>query len=240
MTVAAPVWLREARAFTFDCYGTLIDWETGILAILRPWADAHRVAADDEALLAAFGEVEHEVQAAAPGMPYSDVLRVVGDRLADRFGVPRSARHSARLAASVAEWPAFADTPAALRALQRKSLLVVVSNVDHASFAGTRPRLRVVLDDLVTAEDVGAYKPDPRLLAAALERLRAKGVAREQVVHVAQSLFHDHVPAKALGMRTVWVDRRAGRPGGATPPPPAGVQPDLTVRSLAELAELRG
>ncbi len=140
---------------------------------------------------------------------------------------------------SVRDWPAFPDSPGALRYLKQHYKLAIISNVDRASFAHSQAKLGVEFDVVVTAEDVGSYKPDPRNFEYAFERLNEIGVARSAILHVAQSLFHDHEPAKQLGTRTVWVDRRSGKPaGGATPTPLASVRPDLVVNDLAQLAEI--
>jgi len=229
------------QALTFDCYGTLVDWESGILSILRPWARREGVAGGDEALLQAFAEAEPHCEAASPGSPYPEILRAVHGRIADALGRARDSSAADALAGSVGDWPPFDDTPGALRRLAGRFRLAVISNVDRASFARTARRLGVPLDAVITAEEVGAYKPDPRMFLRAFEELRSLGIAREGIVHVAQSLYHDHAPARELGLRTVWVDRRHGRAGqGATPPAPAGVTPDLTVTSLAELADRLG
>ena len=137
------------------------------------------------------------------------------------------------------DWPVFADTAGALRALQGWYKLMVVSNVDRESFARTEPKLGVALDGFVCAEQVGAYKPDRKMFDRALSVARDWGIAPHQILHVAQSSYHDIVPAKELGLRTVWVDRRAGRLGGATPKSARNIAPDLRVVSLRELVELR-
>ena len=229
---------RRYRALTFDCYGTLIDWETGILAALRPWPTRHRLALDDDALLAAFGEAESRIQKEAPRTLYPDVLRASQRALAKRFGVAQEAADADSVARSVRDWPAFADSPAALAYLKRHYKLVIVSNVDRASFAHSNQKLAVEFDAIVTAQDVGSYKPAPAHFHEAFKRLAALGVPRAEILHVAQSLFHDHVPAKGLGMTTVWINRRAGKQGlGATPPPETAVIPDAEYPSLGAMAE---
>lgn len=226
------------RALTFDCYGTLIDWETGILAVLRPWAVRHRLTLGDEALLAAFGEAESRIQKEAPRTPYPEVLRASQRALAERFGVAQEPDAADRVALSVRDWPAFADSPAALAYLKRHYKLVIVSNVDRASFAYSNEKLGVEFDAIVTAQDVGSYKPAPAHFHEAFKRLTALGVARAEILHVAQSLFHDHVPAKALGMTTVWINRRAGKEGwGATRPPESAVAPDAEFPTLGAMAD---
>ncbi len=230
--------LREARALTFDCYGTLIDWERGILDVLRPWAERVALDVDDDVLLAAFAEAESATERRTPGALYSEILREVHADVARALGEEPDPDVADALARSVGSWPAFPDTPDALVRLGRRYALVVVSNVDHASFEGTLPRLGVELHELVTAEDAGAYKPDLRMFKLAFERLARTGIDKESIVHVAQSLYHDHVPAQALGLPTVWVDRRRGRAGGATPGAGLPVEPDLVVPDLATLADL--
>lgn len=229
---------NTVHALTFDCYGTLIDWEKGILDVLRPWADDSGLRYDDDALLRAYAEAESSLEEANPGMPYSELLKQVFAHVGESLGGPVTPMDSERLSASVGDWPPFPDTINALHRLAQRYRLIIVSNVDHRSFAMTRRRLGVDFHAVVTAEDVGAYKPDQRMFERAWEAAAALGVERFHCVHVAQSLYHDHVPVKALGGRTIWIDRRQGRPGGATPPPPTDVVPDLRIESLAALADL--
>jgi 2-haloacid dehalogenase len=215
--------LTDFSALTFDCYGTLIDWETGILAALRPWAVAHRVEVDDEELLAAFGRAESRHEADDPTAPYPRILAGVLEDLAEELGTAANPEEAAGFGDSVKDWPVFPDSPEALAYLRRHYKLVIVSNVDRASFRHSNARLGVTFDAVVTADDAGAYKPAPNHFHLALARLAEMGVAKDQVLHVAQSLYHDHVPAKRLGLRTMWVNRRATRPpgpsaaGGAAP-----------------------
>lgn len=230
--------LSSFRALTFDCYGTLIDWEAGILSVLRPWARRTGIAADDAALLTAFSEEEPHCQAETPAAPYPDILHRVHERLATRFNAPLEATDAMLLGESIGAWLPFPDTVAALQALKRRYRLVIVSNVDRASFAKTNARLGVAFDAIVTAQDAGSYKPAPEHFVQALSILSAWSIAREQVLHVAQSLFHDHVPAKALGLRTVWITRVNDSRGAATRPPELPVAPDLAVPTLGDLARL--
>jgi 2-haloacid dehalogenase len=232
--------LGEFSALTFDCYGTLIDWESGILAALRPWTAAHRLEVDDEELLAAFGRAETRREADDPTAPYPRVLAGVLEDLATELGTTASPEEAAAFGDSVKDWPAFPDSAEALAYLQRHYRLVIVSNVDRASFHHSNAKLGVTFDAVVTAEDAGAYKPAPDHFRLALARLAELGVSKDRVLHVAQSLFHDHVPAKRLGLRTMWVNRRASRPqgSGATPLPPVPVTPDGEVPTLAALADL--
>ena len=232
-----PIDWRRFKALTFDCYGTLIDWESGILTVLRPWAAKHALRLDDEALLAAFAAEESPIQAAQPGLLYPEILRATHRAIAKRFGIASSASDEDSVAASVRVWPAFPDSPAALAYLKRHYRLVIVSNVDRESFACSNKKLGVEFDSIVTAQDVGSYKPNPAHFHEAFRRLAAMGIARREILHVAQSLFHDHVPAKSLGMTTVWIDRRAGKAGwGATKPPSGSVTPDAEYSSMEALA----
>ncbi|RIK37973.1 MAG: haloacid dehalogenase type II [Chloroflexi bacterium] len=225
--------LTRFSVLTFDCYGTLIDWETGILNALRPILAAHGVARSDDETLELFGELEAELEA-GPYRTYQEVLALVVDGFGERLGFQPTASEREAFSTSVGDWPAFSDTVEALHALAKHYRLVILSNVDDALFAGSAKRLQTDFADVITAQQVGSYKPDPRNFAVALERV---GVERERVLHVAQSLFHDIAPANAAGLTTVWVNRRYNRPGfGATPP--ASAQPALEVPDLATLARL--
>jgi 2-haloacid dehalogenase len=223
------------RALTFDCYGTIIDWESGILASLRPVLDRRGIQASDDELLEAFGTAEADVEA-GPYKRYRDVLGEVLVRIARARGFEPADDEVAAFGDSVGAWPPFADSVDALRALATRFRLGVITNCDDDLFAATNRRLGVSFDPIVTAQQVGSYKPSHRNFEVAFERL---GLPREQILHVAQSLFHDHVPAKELGLSTVWVDRRHDREGsGATKP--ADATPDLVVPDLRTLAELAG
>jgi 2-haloacid dehalogenase len=218
---------------TFDCYGTLIDWESGILAALRPVLETYDVMLSDDEILERYGAAESAVQGGA-FLPYADVLRHVMDRIAEPAGITLAAAERDALVDSVGRWPAFPDTPGALAALKRKYRLVVVSNIDDSLFARTAPSLGVEMDDVITALQVRSYKPAPAHFERMLERT---GAAKEKVLHVAQSLFHDIAPARALGFATVWVNRRAGKEGGGATPR-ADARPDLEVPDLATLVRL--
>jgi 2-haloacid dehalogenase len=224
--------LAAFDALTFDCYGTLIDWETGLLAALRPVLDAHDLHADDEHLLERFAHHEAALEA-GPYLRYADVLAGCLTRLGEDFGfTPTDAQRTA-FARSVTDWPAFPDSPEALSKLKQRFRLGVITNCDDDLFAASNAKLGVEFDWIVTAEQARGYKPRTENFEFAFARI---DVPRERILHVAQSLFHDHVPAKALGMTTVWIDRRHGREGsGATPP--ASATPDLTLPDLQSLAE---
>ncbi len=216
------------EALTFDVYGTLIDWETGIASWLRPFA-----AASDDALLESFARHEAELEA-GPYRSYRDVLAGALHGVAADFGFEPSGAQVAAFAGSVGSWPAFADSAEALTALKRRFRLGVITNCDDDLFALSNRRLGVEFDWVVTAQQARGYKPRRSNFEFAFERI---DVPRRRILHVAQSLFHDHAPAKALGLTTVWIDRRHGREGfGATPP--AEAEPDLVLPDMQSLAAL--
>ncbi|MCH7930709.1 MAG: haloacid dehalogenase type II [Proteobacteria bacterium] len=224
--------LTEFSTLTFDCYGTLIDWETGILAALRPWAERHRVDAGDDALLGAFGELENRLERDRPTMAYPALLRAVAFDIGDHFSAPMRDDEADAFAASVGDWPAFADSVEALAYLKQHYRLVVLSNVDNASFARSNERLGVAFDAACTAEDIGSYKPDPGNFRTMLDRLAQMGIEKRDILHTAQSLFHDIAPAGKIGLATNWINRRHDKPGsGATVPTRA--TPDFEFPSLA-------
>jgi 2-haloacid dehalogenase len=233
--------INEFEALSFDCYGTLINWEAGIAAVLGPWARSRGLALDDEALLTAFAWHESREEAGHPQALYPDILARSMIALGRELRTEVTPADAQRLARSVPDWPAFDDSAAALTALGTEFKLIILSNVDRESFAGSNRRLGVTFDSILTAQDVGSYKPSPRNFEALLAETRRLGVAEGGLLHVAQSLFHDHVPAKRAGLPTVWINRRHDRPGwGATPAPPAGVTPDWEFPSMAAFAAAAG
>jgi len=218
-------------ALTFDCYGTLIDWEAGILAGLRPVLGRRGLGPSDDALLEVYAGFEAAAEA-GPYLRYREVLAGCLREIAAQYGFEADETEVAAFADSVGEWPAFPDSSAALALLRTRFRLGVITNCDDDLFARSATRLGTVFDWVVTAQSVGGYKPDVRNFEVAFERI---GLPRERILHVAQSLFHDHVPAKGLGLSTVWIDRRHDRPGfGATPP--ANATPDATFPDIASFA----
>jgi len=217
-------------ALTFDCYGTLIDWESGLTAFLRPLIERHDVHAVDGFLLEFFGRAEAALEA-GPYRSYREVLRGVLGALGERLAFNPDAETLAAFPDSVGDWLPFPDAVPALKLLAGRFQLVIVSNVDDDLFDLTQARLGINFDDVITAAQVKAYKPDPRVFETVLQRT---GVPRERILHVAQSLYHDIAPASALGLDTVWIDRHDGRGGGATQP--ADATPTWRMRDLAELA----
>ncbi len=228
--------LTQFRALSFDCYGTLIDWETGIATALQPLMALAGVR--PEAALDAFARHEHRLQSEAPGMLYRDLLAAVHAALAQDWNVAADSGADRRFAESITDWPAFPDSAPALQYLKQHYTLAILSNVDHDSFRASNARLGVTFDLICTAQEIGSYKPDPANFRYLLARLAEQGIAQDQVLHVAQSLFHDHAPANAIGLTSAWIDRQHGSAGwGATGAPPPGVHYDFRFTSLEALAE---
>jgi len=220
-------------AVTFDCYGTLIDWEQGILNALQPVLAPRGVDSGEDALLERYARHEAELEA-GPYLRYRDVLEESLRRLCEELGFSPSDDEARRFAEAIGDWPAFHDTAPALRRLHERFGLGVITNCDRDLFALSNRRLGVTFDWIVTAEEAGAYKPSVAPFELAFETIE---VPRERILHAAQSLFHDHVPGKELGLTTVWVDRRHDREGfGATPE--ASATPDLTVPDMRTFADL--
>jgi 2-haloacid dehalogenase len=230
--------LTEFQAMSFDCYGTLIDWEAGLAGVLTAWARSAGLDLEEEALLAAYSRHEADAEATYPDEPYPEILARSMRALGNELDLPVSPEDAQRLARSVPDWPAFADSAAALTALSQRFKLIILSNVDRDSFAASNLRLGVQFSAIITAQDVGSYKPSPRNFESLVAEATRLGVEDGKLLHVAQSLFHDHVPAQQAGLPTVWINRRKGRPGwGATPAPESPVVPDWEFASMAALAD---
>jgi 2-haloalkanoic acid dehalogenase type II len=229
--------LTDFDALSFDCYGTLIDWEHGLRHGLDRVAvlGAGDVEIDD--LLETYASAEAAAERENPGLRYPEIISrsIVATGAAHGIAVPEDVAQA--IGGSIPAWPAFPDSPGALARLQRRYKLIILSNIDRESFAASNARLGVDFDAILTAEDIGSYKPDPRNFAALIARVEEMGISREHLLHVAQSLFHDHVPAKAAGLTTVWIDRRHGQRGHGATPPAAEVQPDWTFPSMAAFAD---
>ena len=208
---------------TFDCYGTLIDWESGMLAAAG--------IGDGEAFLEAYARHEAELEA-GPYLPYREVLARSYLGAATDLGIEAADDDASAFAEAIRDWPAFGDTPGALARLAERYRLGVITNCDDDLFASSAERLGVDLDWVITAQQAEAYKPSHRPFEVAFERI---GIERERILHVAQSLFHDHVPARRLGLTSVWIDRRGGKEGsGATPE--AEAQPDAVFPDMESFA----
>ena len=226
--------LTDFKILTFDCYGTLIDWEAGLLAALAPLIA--RAGVTQETALEDFSELESAQEAATPDFLYPAILAAVHGGLGRRWGVHASAEDGQKFGRSVRDWPAFADSAAALAYLKQHYRLAILSNVDRESFSGSNARLGATFDAVHTAEDIGSYKPDPRNFRYLLDRCGEMGCGRADILHVAQSLYHDHGPANEAGISSVWIDRRAGKSGGgATRTPARTPRYDWRFDSLAAL-----
>jgi 2-haloacid dehalogenase len=225
----------DYAVLTFDCYGTLIDWETGIWQALSPLLNAHSISMTQDAALELYGEIESRVQRGAY-QTYKAVLRSVLAGFGERLGFTPTEAELETFSHSVKDWPAFPDSARALKALSTKYKLAIVSNIDDDLFAYSAQKLEAPFTWVITAQQVKSYKPAP---AHFYEVFQRTGLPREQFLHVAQSLFHDIGVAKSLGLATVWVNRRHTKSGsGATPPTEA--TPDLEVPDLESLARLIG
>ncbi len=216
---------------SFDCYGTLIDWESGILPTLRAMLANHGQSLSDADILELYGEFEAEAES-VPYQSYQDVLQSVVRAFADRFHFDASGAEIRSLHESVPAWPPFPDTVPALRELKKRYRLVVISNIDDALFAETRKRLDVEFDGVITAEQARSYKPSLNNFHMALQTL---ALAPDRLLHAAQSIYHDVIPARSLGIATVWVNRKSARPGVGAVRAAAG-HADMEVPDLASLA----
>ena len=226
--------LTDFKALTFDCYGTLIDWETGMFEALRPLIERapRKLSRDD--VLEAHARHESFQQIQTPTKLYRDLLAVVYRRLSEEWGAPAGWSECVAYGRSIRNWPAFPNSAESLRYLKQHYRLFVLSNVDNESFAASNEKLGVTFDGVYTAEDIGSYKPSPRNFDYMLAKLKTVGIAKQEVLHTAQSLFHDHGPANAMGLASCWIDRRHDAGGfGATMDPGETPKVDFRFDSLA-------
>ncbi len=221
------------QILTFDCYGTLIDWEAGIFSALRPILASHGKTISDSELLNMYAELESEAEQGT-FRPYREVLQSVVRRFGERLGFKPTESQTRLLPDSLSGWLPWPDTVAALRKLKSRYRLAIISNVDDDLFVATGRRLEVAFDHVITAQQARAYKPSPEIFMLAARRI---GVARARWLHVAQSIYHDVIPAKALGIATVWVNRPSPRPGAGAARAASG-KADLEVSNLKTFAEL--
>lgn len=228
--------ISDFKALTFDVYGTLIDWETGMINGLKPLTDQLSPALSRDAVLEAHAFHESTTQAFSPAMLYSDVLAIVYKRLAQEWGLAATWQDCQAYGHSVANWPAFPDSAEALAYLKAHFKLVVLSNVDNASFAHSDAKLGHPFTATFVAGDIGSYKPDLRNFDYMLTNLERMGIAQSDILHVAESMFHDHGPANAKGLANCWIYRRHDKEGfGATMNPGEMPRYDLQFTSMAEL-----
>ena len=224
----------HVTALSFDCYGTLIDWESGLAAVLGPWARSFDPSVSDEDVLAGYGYREAQIERDFPRLTYPEVVERSFRLLGRDLGVPVDDGDALALRLSIPAWPAFPDSAAALTALAERFALVILSNVDRASFEGSRKLLGVDFAKVLTAQDIGSYKPSDRNFEVLRRYAEEENL---HLVHVAQSLFHDHDPARRAGIPTVWINRRRGLSGwGATPPPEGLEHPEVEFPSMQAFA----
>lgn len=230
--------LRNFKVLTFDCYGTLIDWESGMLAGLKPLTDQLQVELSPDEILQGHGRNESAQQAQTPTMLYSDILAIVYKRLAEEWGVTVSWDDCITYGRSIENWPAFPDSADALKYLKEHYKLVILSNVDNKSFAASNAKLAVNFDAIYTAQDIGSYKPAAANFDYMLRNLGRLGLEKGDILHTAESMFHDHQPANSYRLANCWIYRRYAKEGfGATMNP--GEMPSYNFRfnSMAEMVE---
>ena len=234
--------LSDYRALTFDCYGTLIDWESGIWDALQPLIHKNnRDGITRSIALEAYAGIESSQQAQTPGMLYPQILQNVHMSFATQFNLDTTDELNREFGNSVPHWPAFPDAADALRTLHRHFKLIILSNIDNESFAASNKKLGVTFDAIYTAEDMGAYKPAPGNFTTMLERLETDhNILPGDILHTAQSLFHDHVPAKNIGLTCAWIDRQGlntSENWGATARVEKRPDVDFTFPTLQALAD---
>ena len=230
--------ISDFKALTFDVYGTLIDWETGMVNGLKPLTAQVRGSLSRDEILEAHAFHESSTQRQTPGKVYSQLLAVVYKRLAEEWCVDVTWDDCLSYGRSVQDWPAFEDSAGALQYLKRYFKLVVLSNVDNTSFACSNKKLQIAFDAVYTAEDVGSYKPSPRGFEYMLENLGRMGITKGDILHTAESMFHDHGPANTLKLANCWIYRRHDKQGfGATMNPGDMPSYDFVFNSMADLVK---
>jgi len=201
--------LQSYKALTFDCYGTLIDWESGIWDAMQPLLLQSTKSINRTQGLEAFAIIETQQELETPDMLYPELLTHVHNKLAQHFKLSTSAALNSAFGQSVPHWPAFPDTADALRILKNHFKLVILSNVDQQGFAASNKKLGVEFDAIYTAQDVGSYKPNPKNFEYLIKNINTElNISADEILHTAQSLHHDHVPAKKAGLDRCWIDRQ--------------------------------
>jgi putative hydrolase of the HAD superfamily len=230
--------LTDFKALTFDCYGTLIDWETGMVEGLEPLTSRVTKPLTRNKILEAHARHESSQQCWTPAKRYQDLLPIVYKRLAEEWGLSVSQAECEAYGQSVKDWPAFHDSMGALQYLKKHYKLVILSNVDNDSFAASNKKLGIEFDAIYTAEDVGSYKPSDRNFEYMLDKLQSVGVQKQEILHTAESMFHDHGPANKHGLANCWIYRRFDQEGfGATMNPGDMPRYDFRFNSMADLAK---
>ena len=230
--------LNDFSVLTFDCYGTLIDWESGIIEGLKPLTSKLPNALTRDEILDAHARQESSQQSWTPTKRYGELLQIVYKRLGEEWDIGVTPDQCMTYGNSVGKWPAFPDSVAALQYLKDHYKLVILSNVDNQSFAGSNERLKVEFDAIYTAEDVGSYKPSDRNFEYMLDKLATLGVEKSQILHTAESMFHDHGPANRHKLASCWIYRRHDQKGfGATMNPGEMPNYDFCFNSMADLVK---
>ena len=230
--------LNDFKVLTFDVYGTLIDWESGMVTALKPLTDRVDRALTRDEILEAHAYYESSAQRWTPAKTYSDLLGVVYRRLAEEWGVEVTWEECQAYGLSVRQWPAFDDSRAALAYLKQHFKLVVLTNTDNVGFSGSNARLDVHFDGVYTAEDIGSYKPADRNFDYMIETRARQGIEKHEILHTAESMFHDHAPANKFGLTNCWIYRRHDKDGfGATMHPGEMPSYHFQFTSMAELVK---
>ncbi|HKB96833.1 MAG TPA: haloacid dehalogenase type II [Rhizomicrobium sp.] len=230
--------LTDYKALTFDCYGTLIDWESGMIEALRGLTERVKSPLSRNQVLEAHARHESAQQRQTPAKRYSELLPIVYKRLAEEWGVAASIDQCETYGLSVRDWPAFVDSPGALQYLKKYYKLIILSNVDNRTFSFSNAKLQVEFDAIYTAEDIGAYKPSDRNFEYMLANIGDLGLRKSDLLHTAESLFHDHEPANRHGIASCWIYRRHDQQGfGATMDPGATPKVEFRFNSMADLVK---
>jgi len=230
--------LTDFKALTFDCYGTLIDWESGIVEALTPLTTKVGRGLTRNGILEAHARHESSQQLQTPAKAYRDLLAIVYRRLAEEWGVPVTWGECVTYGRSIENWPAFVDSAGALQYLKRHYKLVILSNVDNESFAVSNEKLIVDFGAVYTAEDIGSYKPSDRNFEYMLAKLATMGIQKHEILHTAESMFHDHGPANKHDLASCWIFRRHDQNGfGATMNPGEMPGYDFRLNSMAALVK---
>lgn len=228
--------LTDFEVLTFDCYGTLIDWESGLLKSFESLTDRSEREISRAEILETYARHEPVQQALTPTKLYPELMATVYKRMAEEWAIPVSWSECLRHGQSLKEWSAFPDSAEALAYLKKHFKLVILSNVDNDSFAASNAKLGVTFDAIYTAQDIGSYKPDDRNFHYMIDRLAESGIDKSRILHTAQSLFHDHEPANRHGLKSCWIDRQHVLDGnGATLDPAEMPHYDFRFCSMAEM-----
>jgi len=230
--------LTDFKALSFDCYGTLIDWESGMVEALRSLSERVKTPLTRNQILEAHARHEAEQERQTPSKRYCELLPIVYKRLAEEWGVLANIDQCEAYGQSVRDWPAFVDSPGALQYLKKYYKLIILSNVDNRTFGYSNAKLQVEFDAVYTAEDIGSYKPSDRNFEYMLSHLKDLGLEKSDLLHTAESLFHDHEPANRHGIAGCWIYRRHNQEGfGATMTPGAMPKFDFRFNSMADLVK---